>query len=511
MVDGIPFNSQASGQVNPAILPVENIERIEVIKGASSSIWGSSLGGVINVITKDTGQTLIPEGSLTTSFAEFSTKKESLDFSGKAGGLGYYILSSYMESGGEGRKDDVLDKKGFVKLSYDLKDMGTIITSFGYGSGDINSGRFPDGTWASQPYRTRYSKIGWEINSSDASLRVDLKNSRQDVVTESYLSLADKDPFWTVRTRDVLYQLSLNSVIHPRDEDLLVLGGDFDWDRLKSNLYLTKAKTLTSQAPFANYTLKLEPWDFNFGLRFDRNSEFGQDFSPSLGAVYHLKSVPDTSIRAVICRAFNAPPLLWKYNEDMLLGIAPNPDIGPERAWVYEVGLESKPVPEFWLKLSLYRADVHDAIALAQNQLGFLFMKNFEKFRRQGLDLQFRINFCDELSFFGAGAFNDIEDRSTGRTVQGGGGPRQSFDLGIEYKNKNGFSISLNGYYDYWNEPPMNRPNDRKMLCDLKVAQEFKNLSFFLNIYNLTNSSYWRDYFFPLPERYFEGGMTFSW
>ncbi|VAX37238.1 Outer membrane vitamin B12 receptor BtuB, partial [hydrothermal vent metagenome] len=50
MVDGIPFNNQISGQANPTRIGVEHIERIEVIKGASSSAWGSSLGGVINVI-----------------------------------------------------------------------------------------------------------------------------------------------------------------------------------------------------------------------------------------------------------------------------------------------------------------------------------------------------------------------------------------------------------------------------------------------------------------------------
>ena len=75
MIDGIPLNPQSSGQVNPAMFAVENIERIEIIKGASSSLWGSALGGVINIITKDTGSTKLPKGSLSSSFAEFRTKK----------------------------------------------------------------------------------------------------------------------------------------------------------------------------------------------------------------------------------------------------------------------------------------------------------------------------------------------------------------------------------------------------------------------------------------------------
>ncbi|MCK5287670.1 MAG: TonB-dependent receptor, partial [Candidatus Omnitrophica bacterium] len=71
MIDGIPLNNQASGQVDLTKLPIENVSKIEIIKGSASSVWGSSLGGVINIITKDTGSTLIPEGSISSSFAEF--------------------------------------------------------------------------------------------------------------------------------------------------------------------------------------------------------------------------------------------------------------------------------------------------------------------------------------------------------------------------------------------------------------------------------------------------------
>ena len=65
MVDGIPFNTQLSGQANPSQIPIEHIGRIEVIKGATSSAWGSSLGGVVNVITKDVGDSQKPTGNFT--------------------------------------------------------------------------------------------------------------------------------------------------------------------------------------------------------------------------------------------------------------------------------------------------------------------------------------------------------------------------------------------------------------------------------------------------------------
>ena len=513
MIDGIPLNSQVLTHVNPAVLPVEDIDRIEVIKGAASSMWGSALGGVVNVITKDTGKTLVPKGSFTTSFAGFKTQKENFDVSGKAGRVGYYLFSSYMESGGRGPKDDVLEKKAFTKLSYDLKEAGSIIVSFGYSAAQVNSGEYPADSvfrFQEQPYRVRYGKIGWEGDWADSEIKVDLKHSRQEYITKSFLSLFDDAPASRVEARDRAYQLSMNSATHLRGKDLLVLGADFDCDTIKST-YLLKAKNVKLQAPYANYTLKLEPWDFNLGLRYDRNSEFGDQTSPAVGVVYHFSNFPETSARVNISHAFNAPPLIWKYYEENLSGITTNPDIKPERAWVYETGLESKPIDKIWIKFSLYRSDVSDAINLTQNGLGQYYMKNFEKFRRQGVELESNINIIKGLYFDVAAAFNDVEDRATGQTVRGGVGPRQSFNVGIEYKNENGFKSSLIGYYNRWNNPPDTQPNDRKMLADAKISQQIKNTTLFLSVHNLTNSKYWSDYFFPLPERYFEGGFTLKW
>ncbi|MFA5100732.1 MAG: TonB-dependent receptor plug domain-containing protein, partial [Candidatus Omnitrophota bacterium] len=256
MIDGIPLNSQSSGQVNPSMLPLDNIKRIEIVKGASSSLWGSGLGGVVNIITKDAGTTLVPSGSITSSIAEFHTKTDNAQVSGKAGKLGYYLFSGYMESGGTGIKNDVLEKKGFGKLTYDLDDLGKLNALFGYSGADVNSGEFPDGSWQAQPYRSSYGKIGWEGNAGPADIKLDLKHSRQEVVTRSYLSIADEDPAFLIRTNDYLYQASLSMAAHPREKDILVIGGDFDWDILKSDVYLSEAERVSLQAPFINYTAK---------------------------------------------------------------------------------------------------------------------------------------------------------------------------------------------------------------------------------------------------------------
>jgi|GEM_PF-1282835 len=511
MVDGILFNSQSSGQVNPAQFPFENIERVEVIKGAGSSVWGSGLGGVVNIITKDTGTTTQPKGTLTTSFAEFRTMKETGEFSGKAGGLGYYFLADYMDSKGAHVKNDVLDKKMFSKLSYDLREQGKITALFGYSAADVNSGIFPDASWQAQPYQSRYGKVGWEKDYGFADVTVELKQNRQNIITRSFLAETDIEPYSIVRTAEVSYQASVNASIPLRQHDLLIVGVDRDWDILKSDPYLSKAKQLRLYAPYAQYLLKYGQWDFNAGLRYDCNSEFGTALSPSWGVVYHVNDRRNTLLRGSVSRAFTAPPLLWKFNANDLLLVAPNPDIRPEFALVYQAGIEMNVFPSLWVGLSGYRAEVTDALNWAETDSGLWYMKNFEKFRRQGAALECRQKLTSYLSFVGGAAFNDIEDLSTRTTVRGGGKPRQSFKTGFELKNTRGFSVTLNGRYDRWNESPSVNPNDRKMLADMKVMQEFRRYAVFLTIYNLMNSKYWADDFFPVPRRYFEGGFRVQW
>ena len=508
MIDGIPFNTQLSGQADPSIIPVENIERIEILKGASSSVWGSSLGGVINVITKDAGDSAIPKGKFKTTFAGFSTTKNSLELAGKVSEVGYLVSGSYLETDGTKSRSDVQEEKIFAKVSVPISDALKIISSFGYTGANVHDGVNSDGTWDSMPYIARYGNVKMDLNKDDLKLSIAYKYNDQDVVSDNYDALTNAQNSSSINN-NIFQGISINGSLNLREEDLFVFGSDFDWHRFKSSNYLDTGKSISMQSPYANYTLKLNDWDFIPGVRFDNNQQFGSQTSPSLGIIYHFKDSNKSLVRAKISRAFSAPPLMWIYN-NLPPYVNPNPDLKAEKALVYEVGFETELFSIARIKLDIYRSDVKDAIVY--NDSGSM-MDNLRKLRRQGAELSLNYKVNDELTIYGSGAFNDVENRETKQTVRDSGIARQSFILGSKYQNDKGFGFDLYGYYNRWSSDP-DQANDRKFMFDAKFRQKFKDvkenidLELFLNIYNLANSKYWSDPTYPLPKRYFEGGVT---
>ena len=123
-------------------IPVGIIKRIEIIKGPASSAWGSSLGGVINIITKDTGDTKKPSGALSASYGEGNSQDYNAGVSGKTGGLGYYLFAGRQSSDGLlGGINRYFDKNSFYsKLNLPLSKDVNLGFSAGYNDADMAAG-----------------------------------------------------------------------------------------------------------------------------------------------------------------------------------------------------------------------------------------------------------------------------------------------------------------------------------------------------------------------------------
>ncbi|UCC40677.1 MAG: TonB-dependent receptor, partial [Candidatus Aminicenantes bacterium] len=143
LVDGVPWNFLSTGAAETNSIPVGIIERIEVIKGPASSAWGSSLGGVVNIITKSVGDTARPAVSIRASYGERNTQDYRAEASGLAGPAGYYLFAGRQESDGL-RSSRYFDNDSFYsKWNLTVSDNVDVGLSIGYSEPHIKFGDFP--------------------------------------------------------------------------------------------------------------------------------------------------------------------------------------------------------------------------------------------------------------------------------------------------------------------------------------------------------------------------------
>lgn len=513
MVDGIPFNTQLSGQANLSEIPLSDVERIEVIRGGDSSAWGSSLGGVINVITQPTGTGQKPQAKFTTLFGQYAETKNSLDVSGGIGNFGFLSTGSFLHSDGNLAQSLTQETKNYTKVSYDFNDSAKFNASFGYSGARLSYGPTEDVIYK-QPYISRYGQAGVQLDKGDSHWQIAYKYNDQEMALNVYDSTTgDQLPYFPpVVSRDLYQGISIIGNHHINADNVLTTGSDFDWHVIKSNPYLSKAESIAMESPFVNDVWTLGDFDVEPGVRFDNNTHFGDQLSPSLGGVYHVPGLDDASLRLRASRVFNAPPFLWLYNNNPSLFVQPNPNLKAERALSYDTGFSFKPIKPLTASLEGYYSNVKNGLEYDPTSESYI---NVDKLRREGGQARLDYQMTKHWSVYTSGEFNNPIDVQTKSLVRDASINREAFKWGTHYKTDFGFGANLEGYYSQSLAAP-SQANDRKPMFDIRLTQDFKDvykntdLEIYLNLHNITNSKYWLDPSFPYPGRYIEGGFSLT-
>ncbi len=116
--DGVPLNLLANPVTDLSFLPVANIERIEVYQGAASSAWGSGLGGVINIITREPDLTKPFSGEISGSYGDMNTARGRATVSGLVDKVGYLVAMTHEQSDGIMKHNDYLQNAAYAKVNY---------------------------------------------------------------------------------------------------------------------------------------------------------------------------------------------------------------------------------------------------------------------------------------------------------------------------------------------------------------------------------------------------------
>lgn len=503
LLDGRPSLTGDSKGALWSLIPVSTIERVEVVKGAFSSLYGSSaIGGVVNVITKK--PTYKPYTAINFNGGFYQKLNDSLKFSNKLQSFtglnvlhsdsyrkfSYLLNIDYKQNDGYAEQTEYNFYSGLGKFTYDLfgnRDLEFTVQYTKSESGYPHYWYVPPGGYA-EPYKTTPFYAGDKIEKETQSFDLNynaIANSKTKYSSRFYYyKLYSKSVYNPNNPVSIEYGEtgkafdnfitsynfgSISQVDYNISEKHYLIGGiDLQWNVVRS----APASILYGNQQQYNIGAYVqEQWNIftknsipvltsTIGGRFDYNKFIGsfeeKQFSPKLSLLYSPQSksviLDNTSYRFLVGSAFRSPSIAELYFKKELFGgfnFVYNPNLKPEQMTSIEFGFRKQFKSRFNLDVSVFY-NLYDNLIqyvnISPSPIGPFQVQNVAKAQVKGfefyIDYNSTANLFNEKIHYGFEfdyTYLDARDLSSNRT-----------DEFLPYKPKHLFNSSINlGYLGF--------------------------------------------------------------
>lgn len=341
LVDGVRINSATSGGASLEMLPLEAIERVEIVRGPRAAAYGAdAIGGVIQVFTRR-GTASGTQGGLKASTGSDSTQRQSAWVA--TGDDDTRLNASLFHRDGDGfnatQADDSGERDGFERegaqlgLSHRINDdvevsLNAMRQNF---EGEYDNCSFP----ASQDCVTK----GY-LQSFGGQLDVQLQPDWQMLITAGHFDEQREERYSGERQSLIESHRDEVGLQHrfTRDNGVDVLGIDYRHDSVDFDNRVGASYARDSRENIGIYGMMQRTYgahELSGSLRYDDDSLFGDETTGSLGYAYRL--TPFQRLGASVSTAYKAPNLIDLYGP-----YGTNPDLEAETAenleafWAYE-------------------------------------------------------------------------------------------------------------------------------------------------------------------------------
>jgi vitamin B12 transporter len=508
-LDGVSMNLIVSDVADVSNIPVQMMDRVEIIKGPGSSVWGSSLGGVINIITKSPRNSEKPGGMLSASYGERNTGDFRGEVSGTKSGFGYYLSAGRLQTNGLRAFEHLSTNNLYAKFTYEVSDRTNLLFTLFYQKGAREEGDLSafdeldnDRTETLLGTLNLSSSLATGLNL-DLSLRAArLRWDRDDLTLSTGEIFPERNDD---RKFGATAKLTWKTGIHT-----IVAGSDYDYKKEITDL--SPGADLNVFALYANDTISIGKLTVIPGIRYD-HTDRNEDFtSPSLGATWEVAD--KTLLRGYVGRGFQLPTLSSISTDGTFY--RHNADLQPEKVWSYQAGVESAFLQYLWAKVSVFRHNISDAIVREQlDATNDVWTDvNKEKVRRQGIEAEIRSKKFYNFTLSAAASFVRSKDMTTGETLHDQ--PDYTYDLSLKYDDEKSFRALLKGRYVWWHQTQEGFiGNYNAFIFDLNLIKtifrrQSDSAEVFLTGHNIFNGSSYPDDVFKNARRWFEGGLRYK-
>ncbi|MGJ0340474.1 TonB-dependent receptor plug domain-containing protein [Aliarcobacter cryaerophilus] len=487
LIDGIRYNdiTTPNGAANFEHLMINDIERIEVIKGAQSSIWGADASaGVINIITKSSqdgthGNASFEYGRYDTKIAKANISHKNENFDAKLGVVrvdtdGFSAKSPKSSEAKNYEDDGYENTTANLKLGYNFDENNRVSTSYEIIDTKVNFDSTPDDKISKANTLTHLANITYE-NRNDIAL-TKVYGNYTDIKRDS------KNSFGTSNFRGKVKEYGLNTSIDYLNSSNVTIGADYkDFEDKEMN------KDYDNKGVFISNTNKFfdDKTIFTQALRYDKYSDFDNKTTGKIGIKQYI--IDDLNISTNYGTGYNVPNLF------QLSMIYPGyENLEPEKTKSYDIGFEYKGFSITYFNTKV--TNMIDWITINPITYDGTYTNIEGTSKIKGTEIAYK-NEVIEDTFLNLSYTNlSAKDKDGNKLVNR---PTNKFNFGVDYYGLKDFHFNINGEYIgtryspniNWGNPDVKTGNYTvwNAVVDYDIS---KNFSTYIKLDNIFNKDY---------------------
>jgi len=415
LVDGMRIGSATLGTTAFENIPLSQIERIEVVPGQLSSLYGSdAIGGVIQIFTKS-GK-YAPASSVTAGVGTYNTRSLSGGVNRTLGNTDFSLNLGYLETQGfDATKPSIpfnqhnLDRDGYRNENFSGRIAHRLDAKNEFGLTMFQSdGRTHFDNDATIDAVTHQTLSAFSVYSSNR-------------ITDGWQSLVrageGQDKSATTGAFPSFFGTRQPQFTWQNDVKLgpgtAIAGAEYLAQRVTSDSAFAQNRR-TIKSTFAGYVGTHEEHDWQANIRRDDNSQFGSHTTGLLGYAY--RPTPDLRLRVGAGSAFKAPTFNDLYAIDPTFSFIPNPDLRPERSRSREAGLNYQ-VGANRFSATYFENRINDLIVFVSDPVTFVgTVQNLNRASIKGAELGYQ-GFFGGLQGNAQLTLQDPVDEETGKRL----------------------------------------------------------------------------------------------
>lgn len=357
LIDGMPQYAGLMGHPVPDAYHTSLAEKVEVVRGPSSMLYGSNaMGGVVNIITRQERHDGV-HTDITLSGGSYGTIQGEMTNRVRSGAFSSILSVNYGSTDGH-RKDSKYNQfNGFLKLGYDISQNWMAMADV-----DITHFNLQNPGEVSNPYIDCKQRV----NRGMTSVAVRNKYEKTSGAVSFYYNWGQhslNDGYHPGETpRDYLFKsddsmmgVTVYQNLKLMKGNMTTLGFDYKhlwgkaWnDMVSGEQTLLTDKRIDETAGYIDFHQVLTSWmSINTGIRVDNNSVAGTEIVPQGGLSFALPH--QIQMKAIVSKGYRNPTI-----KELYMFAARNPELEPERLWNYEVAFSQTIANKFSYGINLF-------------------------------------------------------------------------------------------------------------------------------------------------------------